>query len=197
MSGVRNSLAVVVLALGIPLAVSGCEGVLSPEAEAEEVLSLQAVEASVDLSGTWLLNEEESDEPGPQRNGAPPHGKVSPPGGSLQPPMGAGGPMAVKKLTIEQLEGQVTLTDGEGRTRTLYPNGEWHMVGGEGGSLQVRATWEEGALRVEIRGHRGPLTRTYELGEDGDQLLITSRVEDGPRGGPVEFTRVFDRAKSG
>ena len=196
MSGVRNSLAVVVLALGIPLAVSGCEGVLSPEAEAEELLSLQAVEAAVDLSGTWLLNEEESDEPGPQRNGAPPHGEVSPPGGPPQPPMGEGGPMAVKKLTIEQLEGRVTLTDGEGRTRTLYPNGEWSTVGGEAGTLQVRATWEEDALRVEIRGHRGPLSRIYSLGDDGDQLLITTRIEDGPRGGPVEFTRVYDRAAS-
>lgn len=194
MRGFSNLLAAIVLALGVPLTVMGCEGALSTEAETEAQLTLEAIQASVNLSGTWALNEEESDEPGPQREGASPHGMGSPPGGPPEPSMADGGLMAPDMLTIEQVDGHVTLTDGNGRSRTLHPNGEWTGIGSENGTMQVRSNWEQNALRVEIRNRRGELTRTYELADGGTQLLITSRIEDGPRGGTVELTRVYDRA---
>lgn len=197
MRGVTNVLVAAVLGLGVPLTVMGCEGATSPEAEAEEALQLQVIQASVDLSGTWVLNEEESDEPGPEGKGAGGRGKGGPPGGPPEPPMGEGGPMATERLTIEQVDGHVTLTDGSDRSRALHPDGEWTTVGIDGGGVQVRATWVEAGLRVEIRSQRGELTRTYELGDGGDRLLITSRIEDGPRGRTVELTRVYDRAPTG
>lgn len=190
MRAVTNVLAATALGLGLSLTLLGCEGALSPEAEAGELAQLEAIQASVNLSGTWVLNEEESDKPGPQ-------GRGGLPGGPPDPPMGEGGPMAAERLTIEQLDGNVRLTDGSGRSRTLHPNGEWTTVGGESGTLQVWAVWKEAALRVVIRSDRGELSRTYELGGDEDQLLITSRMEDGPLGRTVELTRVYDWAATG
>lgn len=184
-----------VLGLVLTLTVTGCDELLPSEADAR--FSEGLAEAPMDLSGTWLLNEEESDRPGPVREGPRHGGTEFTPHAPPTPPADGGGLPGAERLTVEQDEGEVTFTNGSGRSLTVVTDGSWRNVGGEHGTLRIRAAWTSEALIVEREGQRGLLTRTYELGDDGDRLLVSSRIENGPKGGPAEFTLVFDRADAG
>ncbi|HEV8580999.1 MAG TPA: hypothetical protein VGX68_18190 [Thermoanaerobaculia bacterium] len=91
---------------------------------------------------------------------------------------------ALDELTIVQADGQVTITDKEGRSRVLKTDGS--KVRDEkapGGPVELRANWErDGTLTVRIKPDEGAKrTESYIVSNDGKHLYVTLTLEGGPR----------------
>ena len=97
-------------------------------------------------------------------------------------------------LTITQTDKAVTVSHGPRRSVTLTPDGQTVTKQGRGGERQIIAKWEGDVLVVEHSGPRGgTMTRSFELSADGQQLILTHKLEGGPIEEPVEFRIVFDK----
>jgi hypothetical protein len=108
--------------------------------------------------------------------------------------------LTARDLTIEALANEIVIIerstnrdgDEETRVRRLDPTGR--KVKHEGGALESRSTWKDGALVVETKGDRGRSTETYRV-ESDRRLKLVARVEmSRPGGSPLEVERVFDPA---
>lgn len=194
------------LALG--LAIGGILGVTSgcdDSRAAEEVLGVATATSqdSADLTGTWELNLEESDRPLEEfrrrHGGGPPGGGDGPawrrpdlrPGGPGER-SGPGGPG--RTLLIRQTEDAVEFSGPRARSITLYTDGRTMTHEGPRGEVRVRAHWEGDALIVEQIVEGGPVgTRTYELSEDGNRLIVTIQIEAPRLSKTLEFRRIYDR----
>lgn len=108
---------------------------------------------------------------------------------------------APRRMTIVTSADEIGLTYDDGRVVRLIPDDREH-AGLAGSSMQVRrrARWDGDRLVAEIALEtRFPfrVRQTYEVrtdGATGRQLIVTSRVERGGRGGDGggEFRRVYD-----
>ena len=183
------------LAFAFGLALTACNDVMGSEQEL--VASLVAGEQP-NLSGTWNLNEEESDQR-PVRRRRDRGGDSQSDGGRRGQRRrgsgdGSGGPRGANTLVITQDASTVTFGVGD-RSRTLYTDGRVITREGERGSLELRAFWQDDALVVERTFDNGrQITQTYALSEDGQQLYVTIRIEGDRLPQPVEFRRVYDAA---
>ncbi len=130
--------------------------------------------------------------------GGPPGG--DPPGGGMGRPGGMrreGGPPpsleALDELTIVQTDVQVTITDKEGRVRTLKTDGsKVRDEQGPGGPAEVRASWEKGgALTVKVKPDDGPKrTESYVVSNDRKHLYVTLVFER--EGREFKVRRAYD-----
>lgn len=176
-------------------------------------------ESELVLAGTWVLNEELSDEVQDRRGERRRGGRR----GSG----GRGGPRpdpeqiariqetvrglvgAARRITIAGDAGEVVLTYGDGREVRLLPDGREHEgVAGSGTQITRTAQWNGDNLETAVElPLPTPVPRsltvhqTYEVqdGADGGrQLVVTSRIE-GParrlRAGDREVRRVYDAAE--
>ena len=106
---------------------------------------------------------------------------------------------AARRMTIAGDRNEVVLTYDDGRVVRLIPDGREH-AGLAGTSAQVKRTtqWNGETLEAEIElqaRRKFTVRQTYEVqdGPDGGrQLIVTSRVEGGRRGGDRELRRVYD-----
>ena len=210
-SSMRGILIVAVAGLvaAAGLAWAGPAGGAAPGAEQEPELV---------LAGTWVLNEELSDEI------RDPRGERGRDGGRRGRGRGGfggrGGPgpdpeqiarmretmrgmlVAARRLTIDGDRDEIVLTFGDGQVVRLLPDGREH-TGQTDARPQVKRTtrWSGETLETEatLQARRNVTVRqTYELqdGADGGrQLVLTSRVEGGRRGGDRENRRVYDEAE--
>lgn len=169
-----------------------------------------------DLSGTWTFNDEvtarlmqgmrDQGRGGPGGPGGPMRRPGGGPGGpGAPPPEGGGGRMRrghdgppamamqdLEELTIVQKDGEVTITDGGGRSRVLRPTGKKVKVDGPQGKETVRASWKDGSLVVKVKPEKGPeRTETWTPSNDGKRLFLTLSMNGGP---PVPMRRAYDRA---
>ena len=88
----------------------------------------------------------------------------------------------------------MTLSHGPRRSVTLTPDGQPVTKEGRRGEHQVTAQWEgEALVVVHSRPRGGTMTRSFELSADGQQLILTHKLEGGPVEEPVEFRIVFDK----
>ena len=176
-------------------------------------------DAELAPAGTWVLNEELSDEVSGRRGERR--------GGGRRGFGGRGGPRpdpeqiarvqetvrelvrAARRITIAGDAGEVVLTYGDGREVRLITDGREHEgVAGSGAQVTRTAQWNgenlETATELPLPT---PVPRsltvhqTYEVqdGADGGrQLVVTSRIE-GParrlRAGDREVRRVYDAAE--
>jgi hypothetical protein len=173
--------------------------------------------AKPNLTGTWILNRDQSDNPREkmqQAMGAPTGGNDGGGGGRYQDNgrtgrgPGRGGIMAeFSKLTIEQTNGNVKITGASGRElATTQPeasktesNQGNENNGGMGAmrSAPAAAEWQGNQLVAKSEGYgRGTTTRTYELSPDGKQLYVTTKIENQRLSQPVTYRLVYDPAKS-
>lgn len=144
--------------------------------------------AQPDMSGFYLFNEEESDDPS-QLTGMP--GRPAGFGGGGM----GGGPGT--GIQIEQTDSTVTIDYVGGQQQRLYSDGR--TVRRErpgGGSMSMTCNWKDGKLKVETKmsGGRGgtmSTVTTYWLSDDGRRLKVRTLIE-GSRMQPVQFTRVYD-----
>ncbi len=172
------------------------------------------------LAGTWVLNDELSDEaPGRdgERRGRGRRGFGGRGGARPDPEQIARIQEAVRELvraarrvTIAGDAGEVVLTYGDGREVRLLADGREHEgVAGSGTQVTRTAQWNGENLETAVElPLPTPVPRsltvhqTYEVqdGADGGrQLVVTSRIE-GParrlRAGDREVRRVYDAAES-
>jgi hypothetical protein len=166
-----------------------------------------------DLSGTWKLDRERSDDPaqkfreggGPSRRGGGFRGGR---GGGFggrrgrSPDDGEGtggsefleGGRAFDLLSIVHRDPELGITDGVGREHVLYTDGRKVEEERSSGTTKVRARWKEGHVVVATTPEHGPkITETYAVTADGSSLTVTTRVEG--RGRDIEFRRVYDAVK--
>jgi hypothetical protein len=146
--------------------------------------------AKPNLSGKWVLNEKESDQPKPPaiREGMPPR-----PEGFGPPPGGPGRGMRrpprerAERFSIEQTGDAVTFHYADGWSRTLRA--------GEAKSEETSMTarWE-GSKLVTSRLMGPKVTETYEVSSDRSRLTITTIVTLGD-GETTTIKRVYDAAK--
>ena len=97
-------------------------------------------------------------------------------------------------LTITQSEGQVSITDKEGRTRILKTNGsKVRDEAARGGPAQIKTSWDsDGSLVVEIKPDKGPSrTETYVVADDRKHLYWT--ITGGTRI-DAKIVRAYDPA---
>ncbi len=163
-----------------------------------------AQDARAELSGTWILNEEESDDPREmmERRGG---GRRGPMGG-MRGRMGGGRQRAEDtreamesamqastqlRLTVE--DRQVTIEPLEGEPLVVPTTGEAIEKTVNGRTIEIAGRWEDGKLVVERRIEGGfRVTQTYSRDPGASQMLVTVLVE-GPR--TVTFRRVYDAAQ--
>ncbi len=144
-----------------------------------------------DLSGYWMLNEEESEDPEDRPN-------LSMPGR----PAGFGGGMAAgmargfSAFTIEQTDSTVSLRSIEGMNYEVHTDGRSVESQVGQGTSTLKARWKGERLVIDRTMGRGTkMTQSFELSEDGRQLYMKITIEMS-RGGPVYFKRVYDAPAS-
>ena len=174
----------------------------------------KAVVAAADLSGSWVLNKDLSDDahqklresaersrggygPGPGMSGPGMGG-----GGRMAPPPGMGGdddpresmrPILdpAEELSVFQGQPEIVIDEKFSRRRTLHADGRKYKA--DNGTSEVKTEWKEGRLVVETRGFRGrKTTETWELSTTGKRLTSTIKVDSGV-GPSVTIKRVYDR----
>lgn len=203
----RNLLgaALILLAASVPVAIVGCG---EPTGSQDAANASLAASDQSDISGSWVLNPDESDNPRDRfrsQEDRPEDGRR--PGmrrrrsGSLgaegEGPRGGGrrGLRAGRQFEISQDDGSVTFTHASGHARTLETDGQVVTHELARGSVEIRAFWSDGALVVERAGSEGgTFTQTYLLSDDGSQLFLTIRVEHDRLDEPIEFRLVYDRS---
>ena len=170
-------------------------------ASAGAAASTNSQDTEFELAGTWVLNQELSDEV-PDRDGRR-RGRGGP---GFNPERIArmreamrGMLVAARRLTIEGDRDELVLTFGDGQVVRLITDGREHTSqAGAGAQVKRTARWRGETVETEatLQVRRSLTVRqTYELqnGADGGrQLVITSRVEGGRRGGERENRRVYD-----
>jgi hypothetical protein len=178
----RNAQRLTLLAaFAAALALSACE-------KAGSTAPLEATLGAsngTDLSGTWVLNESQSDKPPSPPQGQGDH--PQPPGG--QPPGEAGqdgqphppGPMGPpRELTIAQTATTVTFRAGDHPLLTLKTDGSTtDLQGPDGHTAQVSARWQDGVLVVTRSGDPRGGTMTERFSLSGSQLVLQLKPEGG------------------
>ncbi len=216
LSSERNLLgaALILLAASVPVAIVGCD---EPTGSQDAANASLAASGQSDLSGSWVLNLEESDNPrerfgsregrreggrrrGMRRRRGDSQGAEGAEGVEGAGPRRGGGRRlrAGRQFEITQDDGSVTFSYGSygsGASRTLETDGQITTRELRGREVQIRAFWSDGALVVERTGSEGgTFTQTYSLSDDGAQLFLTIRVEHDRLDEPIESQLVYDRS---
>ena len=146
------------------------------------------------LSGTWLLNPEESesfeDRFGPRGR---PGDAISLEERERMRQQVEAGILAFRAFRIEQNDSTVALHAAEGTNRVYYPDGRELERRIEGlGNVTVKARWRGDRLQVTRTMAEGiELEETYELSEDAQRLRVRFRVRGAARS--FDFRRVYER----
>ena len=180
--------------------------------------------ALANLSGTWKLNKDLSDDPqqkmkdarsesggGGGRSGGH-HGGGGGGGGGRGWGGRSGGSgsgsgdegsrpaedmtTALQHLKIDHQDPALTIEDGIGRQHHLFTDGrKVEEERSYGGTTEIHTVWKDGHVVVTTQSEKGPkITETYAVAADGSQLTVTSKIETR-HGGSVEIRRVYDAVK--
>jgi hypothetical protein len=177
-----------------------------------------------DLSGTWKLDREASDDPenvmkeaGPFEGGGGGggwhggglgrgHGHGGAGGGGWH----GGGPgesgersqpdwsdwfAALETLQIQDREPMLTITDASGRERVVYADGrKTEEEHSHGGTTTVRASWKDGHLQVVSTPETGPKV-TEAYAISADGSQLTVTTKIEGRRSPITIQRVYDSVR--
>ncbi|MEO8016413.1 MAG: hypothetical protein ABI769_01255 [Pseudomonadota bacterium] len=98
-------------------------------------------------------------------------------------------------LAIKQQPKELAF-DADG-VSTEFVYGEKVVASVQGGTAERIAGWKDGAFVVKYKVTDGPVaTRSYEIGDGGKQLIVTTHVE-GERARKLEYRTVYERAAAG
>ena len=163
------------------------------------------------LTGTWRLNHDLSDDPQKMREGRLAGGARGGRGGFGRRGGGFGGhrgggaesddgappafdPEALEKLTIVHQDPELRITDGLGRSHVLFTDGRKIEEERSAGTFKIRTEWKDGHVVVTTTPKRGPkTTESYGVAADGSVLTVTMRIEG--RGRDLELRRVYDAVR--
>lgn len=168
----------------------------------------QSATAQPNLSGTWKLNEKQSDDPREKMREAMSQ-NASQGAGAMRPGrqgrrLGRGGGMMAEfsQLTINQTDKVVKVTGSSGRliATSEPPSKDDENAQDNGGMMRfspAEAKWQGSQLVAASHGFGGgTTTRTFELSPDGKQLYVTTKIENQRFSQPVTFRLVYDPVKS-
>jgi hypothetical protein len=166
------------------------------------------------LSGTWKLDRERSDDPAQKlREGGGPSQRGSGGGGGFRGRRGGGGfgghrgrptdegeenggsdffqdSRAFDLLAIVHRDPELRIRDGLGREHVLYTDGRKIEEERSSGTTKIKTKWKDGrVVVVTTPEHGAKITETYAPTADGSSLTVTTRVEG--RGRELEFRRVY------
>lgn len=167
----------------------------------------------VDFSGSWVLNESESDNPRARFQGTTGSGRQPGMRGrtGARPPAGARGGMsdadreqmrqmmasvmvASETLRVAQDDSTFMVDDDEGTLRVHHLDGrkKFFPLGGVG-NVESKAKWDDEKVVVEMRLEGGVrVTKTYELDSERRRLSVRVRMEGGQLRQSMDFRRVYD-----
>jgi hypothetical protein len=171
----------------------------------------------MNLTGDWQLNESLSEDPhaklreelhargggmhrrGGMSAGGMPNGDWSSRGGkSRQRGQGANGDFLVRpnQIGIDQTAHELELNADGSATQFVY--GEKVIASVQGGTAERVSGWKGDDFVVKYMVTDGPIaTRSYQLADSGQQMVVTTQVEGG-RSRKLEYRTVYDRkAKDG
>ena len=157
-----------------------------------------------DITGTWVVNLEQSDKPGDlverERPQGAPGGREQGGGGDRRERMQIGVAILLQNsvaFKVEETDSTLTLTGAEGITRTFHVDGQERERRIEGlGNVRVKARWKGEKLVIERNLEGGAkITEEFELAPDGRQLFVKMKISGGRRS--LEFRRVYDAAGEG
>jgi hypothetical protein len=198
--------------------------------------ALSAAAAPPDLTGTWVLNAKESEDPeqmaqrwiqarsvgGSAGGGAAPStgagdggsGGYDVAGGGSGRGMGAVGTGLLQmmkrfsqngeRLTIQQGDPEVTITNAAGQSNLVYTDGRVvESANEEGGKTKIKSRWKKDKMIIDIDFPSRPnpaggtitpnLTMTYSLDKAGRLLLSSTVGIGGTTLPPLTVDRVYDR----
>ena len=175
---------------------------------------------SIDLSGTWRINDDLSDDPrevlqkkmeemGGGRSDGSRGGRGG--GGGHKGGGGYGGnggvnheqmqerfrqlEQARRSMVILQEGGEVTMIYASGDTMTIVPDGKQHKRDTLLGEAETKAKWKDFALEVTTKGPQGAeMTRLYRISNEGrlEVVVFVQLPRDNER---VEIVTVYDEVK--
>jgi hypothetical protein len=151
------------------------------------------------LVGEWKLNPDLSEDPREKmRQAGGRGGGYGGPGGQGAPASGGKAPgpsmlFTASRISVTNLEPEVTMLDPEGAVRRLHANDKPYK---DASSTEVKARWDEGRLVVETKGERGSTKETWMVGADPRHLTVLLEIKR-PYGGAVSVKRVFDPVPAG
>jgi hypothetical protein len=158
-----------------------------------------------DITGTWVINLEQSDRPGDQMErerprGAPGQRPPGEPGGERRERFQQGFALMLQNsvaFKISESDSTLTLVGAEGIERVLVPDGQERVRRIEGlGNVTVKTRWKSDKLVIERTLETGvKITETFELAAEGRQLHLELKISGGPR--TIEFRRVYDARTEG
>jgi hypothetical protein len=154
-----------------------------------------------DLSGTWRLNSELSDDakakldtalqPVSQRRTGEhvPDNDVQQTRRRMELLV-----QASETLTIKQAEKELTIAEGHARERKIYTDGRsFQRLDQNGNMTTMRARWQTGKLMIDTRlADGGRYSETYEAVPDKRQLIVTVSSSDRRLKQPLVIRRVYD-----
>jgi len=141
---------------------------------------------SVDLSGTWVLNDDYSQEVVRDRNGG---------GERNGPPEDIADRGRRAKKTPVMTAEEITITQNNDSMGIAYPKNQYRDI--DWGKTKfwnktVDAGWNsKNALIVETKSEHSNFIETYQLNSEGQVLVVTIDTNGNERGG--EYLRVFTR----
>ncbi len=100
---------------------------------------------------------------------------------------------AFSKLVVEASEEVVSVRYNNGQTRELYTDGR-ELPAFEGYGIRAStAGWVNGLLVVENESMRGNRVETWTPSDNGQRLFVVTEVDGGERYGEISFRRIYDR----
>ena len=94
------------------------------------------------------------------------------------------------RLTITQTDSMVVVTDQDGRTTRLSPDGK--KIKDENTHIERKTRWEAGKLISEISGARpGKITQTFSVDPETRQMRIVVQAEGGRNDQQRTITHVY------
>jgi len=154
--------------------------------------------ARQDLTGTWLLNDLESDDPREFFQDPTQMADPSLPGGNRQrvAEQVSGILAAARVFRIEQTDSTVTIVLQDGREVTFFPDNRLIEGRVEGlGLVTTRARWRGDNFQIvrKVEGGAPTITTTYELRDEGRKLILKFHMSSPGRS--IRFERVYDAAR--
>jgi hypothetical protein len=99
---------------------------------------------------------------------------------------------AVPAFTLDQSDTAIVVTNDDGFSYTLVPDGHWHPLTTPADTLRVRARWRDGVLVAEYEPKGGgKLTERYQLADSRAFLRLEVTVEHKGLMRPVWHPRIY------
>jgi hypothetical protein len=97
-----------------------------------------------------------------------------------------------ERLTITRTESLVIITDGDGRTTRLSPDGK--KIKDDSTGIDRKTKWDGNRLVTEITGAvPARITETYAIDQEHGRLNVTLQMEKSRGPNAVVMHRVYDR----